>query len=79
MLRPSGGAAFFIRKNRAKPEAPRGSQRERQLHHPPEVLARRLFGVPQRTFSVARPIIARISEMIQKRITICGSAQPFFS
>ena len=31
------------------------------------------------TFSVARPIIARISEMIQKRITICGSAQPFFS
>ena len=33
----------------------------------------------QRTFSVARPIIARISEMIQKRITICGSAQPFFS
>ena len=34
---------------------------------------------PYRTFSVARPIIARISEMIQKRITIWGSAQPFFS
>ena len=32
-----------------------------------------------RTFSVASPIIARISEMIQNRITICGSAQPFFS
>jgi hypothetical protein len=32
-----------------------------------------------RTFKVARPIIARIKEMIQKRITICGSAQPFFS
>ncbi len=32
-----------------------------------------------RTFSVARPIIARMSEMIQNRITICGSAQPFFS
>ncbi len=33
----------------------------------------------QRTFSVASPISARISEMIQNRITICGSAQPFFS
>jgi len=32
-----------------------------------------------RTFSVARPIKARISEMIQNRMTICGSAQPFFS
>lgn len=32
-----------------------------------------------RTFSVARPTSARISEMIQKRMTICGSAQPFFS
>ena len=31
------------------------------------------------TFSVARPIIARIRLMIQNRITICGSAQPFFS
>lgn len=33
----------------------------------------------QRSFSVARPIRARIREMIQKRITIVGSAQPFFS
>ncbi len=32
-----------------------------------------------RTFSVASPISARISEMIQNRITICGSAQPCFS
>lgn len=32
-----------------------------------------------RTFRVARPMTARISEMIQNRITICGSAQPFFS
>ena len=32
-----------------------------------------------RTFNVAKPIIARISEMIQKRITIVLSAQPFFS
>ena len=32
-----------------------------------------------RTLRVARPIRARISEMIQKRITICGSAQPSFS
>ena len=31
------------------------------------------------TFSVASPIMARISEMIQKRMTICGSAHPFFS
>ena len=33
----------------------------------------------QRIFSVASPIRARISEMIQKRMTICGSAQPRFS
>lgn len=33
----------------------------------------------QRTLSVASPIIARISEIIQNRITIVGSAQPFFS
>ena len=32
-----------------------------------------------RTFSVASPSMARISEMIQNRITICGSAQPRFS
>ena len=32
-----------------------------------------------RSFSVARPTIARIEEMIQKRMTIVGSAQPFFS
>jgi hypothetical protein len=32
-----------------------------------------------RTFSVASPIIARMSEMIQKRITMVLSAQPFFS
>ena len=32
-----------------------------------------------RIFRVAKPIIARMSEMIQKRITICGSFQPFFS
>jgi len=31
------------------------------------------------SLSVASPISARISEMIQNRITICGSAQPFFS
>ena len=33
----------------------------------------------QRSFSVASPISARISEMIQKRMTICGSAHPRFS
>jgi hypothetical protein len=32
-----------------------------------------------RNFSVASPTIARISDTIQNRITICGSAQPFFS
>jgi hypothetical protein len=32
-----------------------------------------------RSFKVASPISARISEMIQNRITTCGSAQPFFS
>lgn len=33
----------------------------------------------QRSFKVASPIRAKINEMIQKRITICGSCQPFFS
>ena len=32
-----------------------------------------------RIFKVARPTSARIIEMIQKRITIVGSDQPFFS
>ncbi len=32
-----------------------------------------------RIFNVARPTSARIIEMIQKRITMVGSAQPFFS
>ena len=45
----------------------------------PTGLRGRGSGAFYRTFSVARPIIARMSEMIQKRITICGSAQPFFS
>ena len=34
---------------------------------------------PYRTFNVASPMIANISEIIQKRMTICGSVQPFFS
>ena len=32
-----------------------------------------------RIFNVARPTSARIIEMIQKRMTMVGSAQPFFS
>ena len=32
-----------------------------------------------RIFNVARPTSAKIIEMIQKRITMVGSAQPFFS
>ena len=32
-----------------------------------------------RIFNVASPTSARIIEMIQKRITMVGSAQPFFS
>jgi hypothetical protein len=40
---------------------------------------RRSAATPYRTLSVASPISARISEMIQNRITICGSAQPCFS
>ena len=37
------------------------------------------YASQQRSFSVASPISARIREMIQNRITICGSAQPRFS
>lgn len=33
----------------------------------------------QRSFSVARPINASTREMIQNRITMVGSDQPFFS
>lgn len=68
----------------------RGGVRHRQAAGPfpaPAGMGRmawRAAGVPplgnrQRIFSVASPIRARISEMIQKRITICGSCQPFFS
>ena len=32
-----------------------------------------------RSFSVESPASASITEMIQKRITICGSVQPFCS
>jgi len=32
-----------------------------------------------RSFSVERPASASITEMIQNRITICGSVQPFCS
>ena len=38
-----------------------------------------LFSAVYRTFKVARPITAKIREMIQKRMTIWGSDQPFFS
>jgi hypothetical protein len=35
--------------------------------------------VHHRSFSVERPASASITEMIQNRITICGSVQPFCS
>ena len=35
--------------------------------------------VDHRSFSVERPASASITEMIQNRITICGSVQPFCS
>ena len=35
--------------------------------------------LPYRSFSVARPAIARIAAMIQKRMTMVGSSQPFCS
>jgi len=34
---------------------------------------------PYRSFNVASPISARIEAMIQNRMTIVDSAQPFFS
>ena len=46
-------------------EASSGEQGRRKIAH--------------RIFSVARPTSARIMEMIQNRITMVGSAQPFFS
>ena len=63
----------------------RQSQRRRQAvlaqpHHR-EALSREQIGREglHRIFSVARPTRAKIIEMIQNRITIVGSAQPFFS
>ena len=48
-----------------------------------EQVARKIGGevgrVAHRIFSVARPIRPRITETIQNRITMVGSAQPFFS
>ena len=78
VLRPLGGAAFFT--NKEPREARRPARFNRKSGSPPAGQpARRQNAVAQRTFSVASPIIARISEMIQKRITMVGSAQPFFS
>ena len=78
MLRPYGGAVILLY---AKPRQgfPRAAFIAQMLNRRCGSGRKRPFGVAQRTFSVARPIIARISEMIQKRITIVGSAQPFFS
>ena len=39
----------------------------------------RMKSMDQRNFSVAKPIKASTSEMIQKRMTMVDSAQPFFS
>ena len=48
-------------------------------HSKNELVFRRAPHEPQRTFSVASPINASTSAMIQNRITIWGSAQPRFS
>ncbi len=78
MLCPYGGAVILNERSRAK-VSPRAAFIAQMLIRRCGSGHKRPFGVAQRTFSVARPIIARISEMIQNRITIVGSAQPFFS
>ena len=60
---------------------PASSQRS-IVHHQPakgEVSARDTIDASYRTFSVARPIMARTNEKIHMRMTICGSCQPIFS
>ena len=79
MLRPLAAPPSSKKINRPK-QQPRAVPQIRDSRNcPAEVTARQPKGVFYRTFSVASPIIARISEMIQKRITMVGSAQPFFS
>ena len=58
--------------------------RRRQAVRPSPTTAKRWpakmwAGNAHRIFSVARPTSARIIEMIQNRMTMVGSAQPFFS
>ena len=77
MLRPLAAPSSLM--NEAAPRFPPRGFHSSEINRRCGPGRKRPFGVAQRTFSVARPIIARISEMIQKRITIVGSAQPFFS
>ena len=48
------------------------------LAHRPGMTVRGLH-LDHRSFSVERPASASITEMIQNRITTCGSVQPFCS
>ena len=71
------------RRGNAMPPAPRSVSAEYILLNgsslatsraiPPTIIAH------HRSFSVASPAIARIEAMIQKRMTMVGSCQPFFS
>jgi len=68
----------------ALPERPRGREARRAEAHDCHGLSAKLREVdhrpvPYRSFSVARPMRARIEAMIQKRITMVDSAHPFFS
>ncbi len=89
-----GGAGSHVRRGRLRPDAAlrrdgrqalsagrRGTFRPGALRRcrPRTRPAFRLRLPAQRTFSVASPISARTRLMIQNRMTICGSAQPFFS
>ena len=49
------------------------------LTHPAPHWSVGLSRAAHRSFSVERPASASITEMIQNRITICGSVQPFCS
>ena len=78
------------RKRRIVPAGDRGAEISERAHRgeagaaqPDDGVAsarENMFGkCAHRIFRVARPMRARIIETIQKRMTMVGSAQPFFS
>ena len=71
---PAASASIAARPDLASPSTPTGRPRKLST-----TIMANLPKLPYRSFNVARPAIARIAAMIQKRMTMVGSDQPFCS